>query len=316
MITRAIDWIKSHRLTALLLLVVLYFTWKSFFGGFYGLNSISLEKSVGRGSFGTTSIANPSVALDSYGSDMDGKSFSPIYPPTPEFSPQGGISNRMVVQNSSLSILVSNVVEARNKILDYTKQVGGYMVQSDTSNPQEEATASITVRVPSARLDEVLSFYRSQGVKVVSENLMGTDVTDQFVDIDARIETLTKTKILMDDLLDQAVQITDLTNLTREVLSIQSQIDALKGQQESLKSNADFTRVTMYLSTDEIALPYTPNETFRPGVIVKLAVRSLISHLRQFATTFIWLVVYAVIWVPMLVVIYLVNKRLQRKATT
>lgn len=312
---RAIDWVKSHKLTALLFLLVLYFVWKSFFGGFYGLNSVSLERSVGRGSFGTAGIANPSVSMDSYGSDMATKSISPIFPSTPEFAPQGGVSNRMVVQNSSLSLLVTNVVESRNKILDYTKQVGGYMVQADTSNPQEEATASITVRVPSARLDEVLSFYRSQSVKVVSENLMGTDVTDQYVDIDARVETLTKTKVQMEALLDQAVQISDLTNLTREVLSIQSQIDALKGQQESLKSNADFTRVTMYLSTDEIALPYTPNETFRPGVIVKLAVRSLISHLRQLATTFIWVAIYAVIWVPVLVIIYLVNKRLQKKAS-
>ena len=55
----------------------------------------------------------------------------------------------------------------------------------------------------------------------------------------------------------------------------QSQIDSYKGQQDALKKNAQLAKLTIYLSTDEIALPYAPSETFRPQIIFKLAVRGI-----------------------------------------
>lgn len=249
--------------------------------------------------------------------DSIGLSASSIMrPPAPDlYTPTTNVVNRMVIQNSYMSLLVKDVIDIRKKIIEYSTSVGGYMVNAETSNPQDAPSATVTVRVPSAELDRSLETFRSWGIKVVSENIQGTDVTDQYVDIDARIATLEKTKATMEALLSRAEQIADLTNITREVINIQSQIDALTGSQKSLAENAKLAKVTLFLSTDEIALPYAPSETFRPDVIFKLAVRSFITHLRQVGTLVIWVAVYAVIWVPVLAIAYFINKRFNTKRT-
>jgi len=262
---------------------------------------------------------SPSMTVESmpYGTtdmDMKASAVGSIGFPAPDsYAPTPQITDRLVIQNSYLSLLVENVVETRKKVIDHAVANGGYMVNAETNNPQDAPTGTITIRIPSDKLESTLDTLRGWSIKVVSENLVGTDVTDQYVDVEARIETLEKTKAAMEDILSQATVISDLTNITRELISIQSQIDALKGRQQSLEENAKLAKITIYLSTDEIALPYAPSETFRPQVIFKLAIRSLITHLRALGSMGIWFAVYAVVWVPVLLILYLLNKRFQKR---
>lgn len=315
---RLVSWVKQNKLAAVLLLVVgYYFLIRPLVTSFLGLSTLSLN--------GTGSSANYGMSAgSSFGSV--GKTFLPstdtaqrsigIMPPVePDYAPSAEVKDRLVVSESFLSLLVKDVVDTRNKIVAYAQQSGGYMVNANTNNPQDAPTSTVIVRVPSKKLDDALTTYRALGIKVVNENLVGTDVTDQYVDIDARIDQLEKTKAKLEEILDRATQISDITNLTTQILNYQNQIDSYKGQQDALKKNADLAKLTIYLSTDEIALPYAPSETFRPAVIFKLAVRSLVTTLRDLATKLIWIVVYGAIWVPLLIG-YILVRRWWKKRTT
>jgi hypothetical protein len=296
-----ITWIKNNKLATVLFVVVAFFLLRNV-GSYFGATSLSISapsSMMGKSEFSDTVSLGAPAELSVSRSN---------YLPSPEYAPQADVEDRLVIQESNLSLLVKNVVEVRNDILQYTKAEGGYMVSSNVSNPQDAPTATIMIRVPSDKLDSALEHFHSLSVKVVSENLSGRDVTDQYVDIDARLATLKATKERFESILAQATEIKDITNLTREILSVQNQIDALIGQQESLEQNAQLAKLTIYLSTDELALPYAPSETFRPNVIFKLAVRSLIGSLRSFATWAIWIGVYAVVWAPV-VVVFILFKR-------
>lgn len=298
-----ISWIKRNKLAAFLFVVVGYFLIRTFTNTFFGVNTFSLNVPKSP-EYGDTINLNPGTA--SLGSPLrSGISLPPV---EPDYPPQPSVQDRLVVQESNMSLLVKNVTDTRNKIVSYAQEVGGYMVTSKVSNPEDAPTSNITVRVPADKLKETLEYYRSLSVKVVSENLLGTDVTDQYVDIETRIGQLERTKVRLEEILSQATEINDITNLTQQILNYQNQIDSLKGQQEALAKNAELAKLTVYLSTDEIALPYAPSETFRPGIIFKLAVRSLVGFLRQLAAALIWASVYSVVWVPA-VFLYLLVKR-------
>jgi hypothetical protein len=144
---------------------------------------------------------------------------------------------------------------------------------------------------------------------VVDENVSGRDVTDQYVDLEARLTTLNKTKAKFEEILDRATQVQDLLNVQRELINLQSQIDSIKGQQQYLSQSAKLSKVTVYLSTDEFALPYSPGQPWRPNVVFKLAVRSLVSTLRGAGTAAIWIGVYSPIWAPILAVIWVIKKK-------
>ncbi len=221
----------------------------------------------------------------------------------------------MVVEESNLSLVVDNVRQKVDQVLDYTNQSGGYMISSSLSQPEEAPFATLVVRLPREKLRPALDFLRILSIKVTSENLIGQDVTDQYFDIEERLSTLYKTKAKFEEILNQASKIDDILRVQREIISLQSQIDSLKGQQEYLKKTAENARLTVYLSTDEWSLPYAPEEPgFRPKVIFKQAVRSLVRNIRALGKLSIWVLVYGLIWLPLLIVIKVIrNKRIKSR---
>lgn len=297
-----IAWIKRNKLAALLSVIVGYFVITYFISPQLNFRS-NMNKGIsdeGIGMSAKFSRMQDAITLE-----------SPV--PNGDFAPQSNVSERLVVSESILSLLVNDVVDVKNKIVKYAKDSGGYMVDANISNPQDAPTGVVAIRVPSAKLDDALIYLRSLAVKVVSENLNGQDVTDEYVDVEARIAILEKTNARFEAILNQAAEISDITNLNQQIINIQSQIDSLRGQQDAIKKKAELSKITAYLSTDEMALPYAPSETFRPAVIFKQAVRSLVGLLRRFATFAIWLGVYAIIWIPVLFIIYFIKNKLTRK---
>ena len=288
---KILNWIKTNKLLTALLIIVLYFG-HAFFVSTYGPNLLSLDTPLSTrnrlapaGEFGTVGELAPAIG---------------IVPPPDYLEPISDAEERLVIQESNLSLLVEDVRAVGDSVVSYAREQGGFMVLSSYSRPEESPFATITIRVPSDRFDQTLEFLRGQAIKVTNENLVGEDVTAQYTNIGARIETLETTKAKFEDLLDQTSNIDQLLRIQREIIGLQTQIDSLIGRQDALEKNAQFTKITVYLSTDELALPYTPEQTFRPAVIFKLAVRSLINSLRAVASAAIWVGVYAIIWAPLL----------------
>ena len=293
-----LSWIKQNKVVTLLIILLLLFLGKDYL---FGLLSVSRLKTSQEnlmykdvGDYATSAVPEAGGGISSF-------------IPSREAAPTEG-EDRMVVEESSMSLVVKSVRETSDKIIDQAKSVGGYMVSSSMTNPEEAPFATVIVRVPADNFRSVLDHFRSLAVKVTSERILGTDVTDEYVDIEARLATLEKTKAKFEEIMEMATEIQDILEVQRQLIYIQDQIDNLKGQQKYLEQTAKLAKITVYLSTDEYALPYAPSETFRPAVIFKLAVRSLVGTLRGLAKALIWIGVYAIIWLPAAAIIFFGRK--------
>lgn len=227
-----------------------------------------------------------------------------------EPAPTTDVSTRMVVEESSLSLLVKDVRQVLTAVKSKIESLGGYMVNSYLSSPEQAPTGQLTLRTPQEKLEASLTFIRAQGVKVVSENLSGTDVTDQFVDNTERLKILEGNKARFEEIMKKAEKIEDILRVQQEIFSLQGQIEAIKGQQNYLTKTAEMSRLTVYLSTDELALPYAPSDSWRPEVVFKQAVRSLLKTAQKLGTAAIWLAVYLAALAPVLVIVFLLYRRL------
>ncbi len=300
-----IDWVKKNKLSTLLLLVLVVLVYKVLNGN-PPILPLMLNSSI------PVQDVSPMMG---YSKSSAGITVPSMMPTFGEAAPTPGVTNRMVVSNSQISLLVKDVVASLTTIKTKTTSLGGYMVDSSLTRPEEAASGQITLRIPSEKLDEALSFLRSLSVKVVSENLVGEDVTDQFVDNDARLAILVANKARFEEIMNKAVTVQDILQVQQEIFNIQSQIDAIKGQQNYLTKTSQMAKLTAYLSTDELALPYAPAQPWRPEVVFKLAVRSLLGSLQGLGSKIIWLAVYSVIWLPLLIiafVVYSYSRRLKK----
>lgn len=289
------EWIKRNKFSSLLLGVILLYLLPGFFGSFVTsrsmLSSPPMDYSYNesRGMMPPAGVGNSGVMQKAL----------------PVFSIDTSTQNRMVQKESSLSLLVGDVRSSADVVIKQAEDLGGFMIQSSFSNPGESPSGSISVRVPSSSLQTYLDILRKLSISVVSEQLSGTDITDQYKDIQSRLDTLNTTKAKFEEIYNKAVSVQEILEVQNRIIELQDQIDSLKGQQQYMEKSAEMARVSVYLSTDELSLPYASDTSWRPSVVFKTAVRSLVDNLRGFAELVIWIAVYAVFWVPALVVILL-----------
>ena len=282
-----IKWLKKNWLTIILFLVIAYLTRQR-------------QSPVLRSNF--ASLESSSKTLPQAGGGMDMAMISQESAPSQS-------QPRMVIKNTNLSLLVKNVRQVIKDIENIAFKANGYMVNSHLSSPEDADSGNITIRISSDNRQQVLDQLKSMAVKVVSETVYGRDVTDEYEDLDARLEVLYKTKSKFEEILTKATKISDLLNVQRELISLQQQIDSLKGRQKYLSQSAKLTKITIYLSTDELELPYAPTKAWRPKVIFKTATRSLILNLRSLGNLSIWALVYSPIIIIILLAIKFFHKR-------
>lgn len=301
-----ISWIKTHKSSTVLLLIVGYFLLQSVGRTLFGVNMMGVS-SPGFSGGEFSDVSN--YAMPKSAGGMMGNVSRSIFPPPESNVPPTDQKDRLVIQETTLSMVVKDATAALKSVQSTAERLGGYLVNSSLSRPEENASGTIIVRVPEDKLSEALEQFRGFAVRVVDEQVSGRDVTDQYVDLEAKLATLEKTKAKFEEIFTRATEIQDILNVQQQIISLQSQIDSVKGQQQYLSQSAKLSKVTVYLSTDEFSLPYAPAEPWRPSVVVKLAIRSLVTHLRGLGTAAIWLGVYSVIWGPILIVIWFFKKR-------
>ncbi len=292
---RTFQWIVKHRFVAVLLLMV----------GILGFVLVHRGASVNTGRIRTvsqhdrSSMSPSNLGMDMKRVESESAMDSPI--DLNLNNGHGGVvlSERKEVVNASLSLVAEDVEGVIDTIQNQALDIGGFVVRSAVDYPEETASGSIIVRVPRDMFKETVEAFRMLGTNVLSYHVDGYDLTDQYIDIETRLDVLEQNKARFEDIMKQAVQIDDILRVQREIFSLQEQIDKLRGRKQYLEQESALVRITVFVSSDELALPYIPDNAWRPEVIVKKAMRSLVGTLQGMGTVAIWVGVYAVVWAPL-----------------
>ena len=293
--SKVTSYLKSNPLVVILTIALAFLLYKQF-NPIYGVTTSSYSVPIeGKG------ITSVEMTADTSSFEMMP---TPISDVAPVLSP-----TRMTVYDTSLAMQVKDVKETLGKIETLATTNGGYLVDSNLSQPDSSANGNATIRVPLDKRANTLESLRTMGIKVVSENNSGYDVTDQYTDLDARLATLKKTYAKFNSMLDESKTVQDTLQVQRELINIQAQIDSIVGQQKYLDATSKLTRISVSLATDDLSLPYTPDQAWRPTVIFKQATRSLLLSLRSLGNGIIWLAVYSPFWGAALVGYFFYRKR-------
>lgn len=294
---KAIDWVKTHKLVSALVVIIGYLL-------FHGSITDSLMEGA---SSGVSDMTVSTRSLNSVALPVTGG--SRYYN---EAAPTSDITDRKVVLNSTFSLLVKNVIESIDSIKAKTTLMSGYMVNMGIDRTDYGDTANIQVRIPSEKVDEFSKYLRGLAVKVVSENIDGRDITDQYVDVERRLADLEKQRARFEVILNSATTVTEMMEVQRQIFVVQDQIDSYKGQILYMDGSTKTSKLTIYVSTDELSLPYSPARPWRPEVVLKQAVRSMLTNLQGLSSLVIWGIIYIPLVILAVIVFKVARKILKR----
>lgn len=221
----------------------------------------------------------------------------------------------LVIKTGTLSLQVTGLDAAVDAATQQITALGGYASGSNREGDGENATASITFRIPAARWDAALAGLRHLADKVLAERSGTEDVTRQVVDLGARIKNLEATERALQSIMDRAGQIKDVLAVQAELTKVRGDIEQMSAEKQHLEEQAAMSTLTV-----TFALKPNPvlasQQQFDATTEAERASASLVSVLQGVATAGIW---FAIVWLPILVVLgilggiaFLVVRRVRR----
>jgi len=221
-------------------------------------------------------------------------------------------TTRLVIKTGELNIVVKNVVESAKKIIQYAQKRGGWVVQSNIQEIEELPIATVVVRIPVEDFDEAITYVRGLATKVNYEKSEGQDVTEEYVDLESRLRNLEATEKQFLEIMKKAKTIEEILRVQGEISKIRGEIEQAKGRMLFLERSAKMATITVNLALSEELLPIPPAERWRPSYVAKRAWKSVVTFWKNVSYVAVTFFVYAVIWLPIVVIAYLIIWRIRK----
>jgi len=234
-----------------------------------------------------------SVAVAKPGAPQQGGDTSANGVPVPQaFDP-----TRSIILTANIALKSSDPWALADQAQSVAIGLGGDVIGLNESGTQDNRSATLTLRVPSQQFTEALRRLRALDAEVVSSTVNGQDVSDQFVDLKARLAAKQAEEQRYDALLARATTIDEILKIDSALGSVRTQIEQLQGQVNSISARTQFSTITV--SINPVIPPVvTPSTAWDPAKTATLAFATLASVLRGFADIAIWMLVFG--WIPLL----------------
>ena len=113
---------------------------------------------------------------------------------------------RKLIRTVDLRLEVKDSAAVAKKVEALVNGMGGFVAASDAQRMGDLLTYTLTVRVPVDHYSQALNAMRALAVRVDREHQQVEDVTDQYIDLDARRRTLEATETELRGLLAESRQ--------------------------------------------------------------------------------------------------------------
>lgn len=197
----------------------------------------------------------------------------------------------LIVKTGSLSLEVASVENALGQAQAAIQGMGGRVESSNRFGDGDNLTATVTYRLPVARWDDALEAIRRLGSKVISEQTGSTDVSQQVVDLDARLANLAATESALQAIMARATEIKDVLAVQDQLTQTRSQIEQLKAQRDYLSRQAAMSTLTVSFQLPAKTQTTQVTKDWDLGKEIDKAVAQLVKVGQGLASVAVWAVV-------------------------
>jgi hypothetical protein len=241
-------------------------------------------------------------------------------PATPDAdAPHAVDAGRKLVKTVDLEMQVDDTTATSEKLRDIVGQSGGYVSALSAERRADLLYYSITLRVPVDKLEATVKTVKALAKRIERESIRTDDVTERWIDIEARLTTLRATENELLQLLREARQrnqkVEDIMAVYGKLTEIRTSIEQLEAEQKALQGLTSLSTINVQLVPTEAARPIV-EEGWNPGGTLRQSFRSLVGGLQSLADVAIVLLVVVLPIGALIVLPIWLLVRLWRRART
>jgi hypothetical protein len=255
-------------------------------------------------------MAERTIDRGAYAGDMDTRYAASEADMTAGYEDAPDNYEEKIIRTGYVTIRSANVKEAYDRALKLAKKYNGMIVNSSTSKYEDYEEAMVEIKVPPKHFMTVIEEAKEIG-EVESKNISEEDVTEEFYDIQARLENKRKVRDRLFDLLRKAYKVEDILKVEHEIERVGEEIERLEGRLRYLENKTDYARITFTIYNRDI--PVFEKMGIKEGFI-----RSIQFSIRFFFGI-IWLLIiliplFIIIAIAWIIIVWLIRRKRRRRS--
>jgi hypothetical protein len=172
--------------------------------------------------------------------------------------------DRKIIRNADITIEVDSTSEAQHRVTSIAEARGGFVVTSESKqrqsvDPSQRATDfKLVVRVPEDQFGVALDEIKKLATNVPEEKATGQDVTEEFIDLEARIKTQKALEAQFLGIMKQAYKVEDALEVQRQIAEVRTEIERLEGRKRFIENRSSLATITVNIQAPKPAIATTP----------------------------------------------------------
>lgn len=198
----------------------------------------SVPNTAGRASSGPAApLQDQSVSLE--------KASANVQQPLPDVA--AGVE-RKIIRNAELSIESQNPEDSFRKVASLAESKDGYVVTSEAVQPDGAAepdrmNVTVVVRVPAAQFEATVDEIRRLGSRVLQDKRTGQDMTEEYIDLQARLQAKRALESQFLEIMKQAREVSEALEVQRQLAEVRSEIEQIEGRRRFLESQSNLSTI-------------------------------------------------------------------------
>jgi len=184
---------------------------------------------------------------------------------------------RMIVRTGDVALVVEDVPIAIAQITGMADGFGGYVVSSRVWKERETLVGSIAIRVPAEYFDASMESLRGLAVAVISESTHSKDVTEEYVDLDAKLHNLEATEEQLLTIMEKAETVEDILDVQRELSRTRGEIEQTKARMQYLERTSATSLIEVRLEQSKLDIEFTADKRMglKEGKKIQFTIRQI-----------------------------------------
>jgi hypothetical protein len=172
-------------------------------------------------------------------------------------------ADRKIIRNADMTIEVPSPTETQHRIVSIAEMHGGFVVtseakQRDGSEPTKRTLdIRLVVRIPETQFGAALDQIRGLTTNLTHENVTGQDVTEEFIDLEARIKTQKALEAQFLQIMRQTGKIVDALEVQRQIAEVRTEIERLEGRKRFLENRSSLSTITVNIQAPKPIIAVT-----------------------------------------------------------
>lgn len=213
------------------------------------------------------------------------------------------VVDKKIIKNGSLNILVNKTEDTIQKITELATRMEGFVEGSEVYKSTEDTKSGyVTVRVPVIKFEDAVREIKTFAEIVEREQVSAQDVTEDYVDMEARLKNLKAEEAQYLIILKKAITIKDILSVQNELGNVRENIERLQGQIQFLGRQTEMSTIIVNITSKAdvtiFGIYWKPISVLKQAfhnLVVGLTeyIDSMISFLLSLPVLVLWFLTYA-----------------------